>query len=216
MRLLCLFAIALSLTVQGAALSRQDTTGSTKAGENSAGEPSPSQSPPAASSPAPSTAPPTSSPSSPNESTPTETEPAKIPAAAPSPAETKPTPETPEKRPAVARKKRHKRKPAPSETPRKVVVRQGGAREPAEQIVPGMPPTEAARQRQNAEQWLNSTDDQLKELGKRSLNPTQQETIGQIRNYIDGARGALHEGDVRRASTLAEKAHLLSDDMVKH
>jgi hypothetical protein len=27
---------------------------------------------------------------------------------------------------------------------------------------------------------------------------------------------ALQEGDVRRASTLAQKAHLLSEDLVKH
>jgi hypothetical protein len=33
---------------------------------------------------------------------------------------------------------------------------------------------------------------------------------------MDGARSALKEGDVRRASTLAEKAQLLSDDLVKH
>jgi hypothetical protein len=72
------------------------------------------------------------------------------------------------------------------------------------------------RQRQNAEQWLNLTDGQLKQLSVRGLNAQQQETIGQIRNYMDGARGALREGDVRRASTLAEKAHLLSDDLAKH
>ena len=39
--------------------------------------------------------------------------------------------------------------------------------------------------------------------------------MGQIHNYMDGARAALHEGDVRRASTLAEKAHLLAEDLVK-
>jgi hypothetical protein len=33
---------------------------------------------------------------------------------------------------------------------------------------------------------------------------------------MEGARGALQEGDVRRASTLAEKAHLLADDLLKH
>jgi hypothetical protein len=96
------------------------------------------------------------------------------------------------------------------------VVREGGAREPAEQIVPGMTPAEAVRQRQNAEQWLNLTDGQLKQLAQRNLNPEQQETVGQIRNYMDGALGALREGDLRRASTLAEKAHLLSEDMVTH
>jgi hypothetical protein len=105
--------------------------------------------------------------------------------------------------------------PAPEGAPRKIVVRQGGAREPAAQIAPGMTPAEATRQRQNAEQLLSSTDDQLKQLAGRTLDAREQETAGQIRNYMVGARSALKEGDLRRASTLAEKAHLLAEDIVK-
>ncbi len=96
------------------------------------------------------------------------------------------------------------------------MVREGGAKEPAAQIAPGMTPAEAARQRQNAEQWLASADDQLKQLAGRTLDARQQETAGQIRNYMDGARSALKEGDVHRANTLAEKAHLLAEDLAKH
>ncbi len=96
------------------------------------------------------------------------------------------------------------------------MVREGGANEPTAQIVPGMTPAEAARQRQNAEQLLGVTDEQLKQLAERTLSAPQQQTVGQIRNYMDGARSALKEGDVRRASTLAEKAHLLAEDLVKH
>ncbi|MGD0793211.1 MAG: hypothetical protein ABR920_15700 [Terriglobales bacterium] len=111
--------------------------------------------------------------------------------------------------------KRRKRT-APDGTPQKIVVREGGAREPAAQIAPGITPAEATRQRQNAERLLGSTDDQLKRLARRTLDARQQETVGQIRNYMDGARSALKEGDLRRASTLAQKAHLLSEDLVKH
>ncbi len=52
-------------------------------------------------------------------------------------------------------------------------------------------------------------------LSGRTLDGRRQETVGQIRNYLDQARLALKEGDLRRANTLAEKAHLLSDDLVK-
>ncbi len=104
---------------------------------------------------------------------------------------------------------------APDGAPRKIVVREGGASEPTAQIIPGMTPAEAARQRQNTEQWLGSADRELKQLEGRKLDVQGQETVGQIRNYIAGARSALEEGDVRRASTLAEKAHLLADDLVK-
>jgi len=113
-------------------------------------------------------------------------------------------------------KRRKRTAPAPEGTPQKIVVREGGAREPAAQIAPGMSPAEATRQRQNAEQLLGSTDDKLKRLARRTLDARQQETVGQIRNYMDVARSALKEGDVRRASTLAQKAHLLSEDLTKH
>jgi hypothetical protein len=79
-----------------------------------------------------------------------------------------------------------------------------------------MTPQEAARRRQNAEQLLGVTDEQLKQMAERTLSAPQQQTAAQIRNYMDGARSALKEGDVRRASTLAEKAHLLAEDLAKH
>lgn len=139
--------------------------------------------------------------------------------------ETKPTesktPEGEAPKKSVARaanppKKRHKRAVSAPAVPSKVVVREGGASEPAAQIAPDMSPAEAALQRKNAEQMLGSTDTQLKNLAERSLDARQQETVGQIHNYMDGARSALKEGDLRRAGTLAQKAHLLSEDLVKH
>ena len=114
------------------------------------------------------------------------------------------------------RKRRKRATSALDGAPRKIVVREGGASEPAAQIAPGMSPAEATRQRQNAERLLGSTDDKLKRLAGRRLDARQQETVGQIRNYMDVARSALKEGDVRRANTLAQKAHLLSEDLTKH
>ena len=115
-----------------------------------------------------------------------------------------------------AKKRRKRIAPTPDGAPRKIVVREGGASEPAAQIAPGMTPAEATRQRHNAEQLLGATDDKLKRLAGRTLDAKQQEAVGQIRNYMEGARSALKEGDVRRANTLAEKAHLLSEDLVRH
>ncbi len=105
---------------------------------------------------------------------------------------------------------------APYGPPRKIVVREGGASEPTERIAPGMTPAEAVRQRQDAERLLSAADDQLKRMAERSLDTRQQEMAGQIRNYTEGARKALQEGDLRRASTLALKANLLAEDLVKH
>jgi hypothetical protein len=117
---------------------------------------------------------------------------------------------------SVTPKRRKHTATAPNSGPRKIVVREGGASEPAAQIVPGMPPAEAIRQRQNAERSLDATGQHLTQLAGRALDAQQQETVGQIRNYMEGARTALKEGDVQRANTLAEKGHLLAQDLVKH
>lgn len=104
----------------------------------------------------------------------------------------------------------------PDGEPRKIVVHRGGASEPIAQILPGITLEEATHQRENAGQLLASTESNLKQLAARTLNPNQQEMIVQIRHYMDGARSALKESDTQRAHTLAQKAYLLSDDLVKH
>ena len=84
------------------------------------------------------------------------------------------------------------------------------------QIVPGMPQAQASHQRQNTEQLLASTEANLQQIAGRNLNATQQETVGQIRNYIVEAHSALKDGDTQRAHRLADKAQQLADDLVKH
>ncbi|MGA8540203.1 MAG: hypothetical protein WB566_11940, partial [Terriglobales bacterium] len=123
---------------------------------------------------------------------------------------------SPNASPAAVPKKRRKQTPPSNVAPRRIVVREGGATEPAAQIVPGISPAEAARQRQKAEDLLSSTRGQVQQLSGRTMDAQQQETVGQIRNYMEGARAALKEGDVQRAGTLAGKAHLLADDLAKH
>lgn len=116
-----------------------------------------------------------------------------------------------------AKKRRKGRLPAVVHSDQNTtVVPEGGAKEPPAQIAPGLAPDEAKRNRREAEQWLTATDDQLKELANRHLSEPRQEVVSQVRNYQLGARSALKEGDLRRAHTLALKAHLLADDMIKH
>jgi len=104
----------------------------------------------------------------------------------------------------------------PEGTPRKTVVRQGGVDEPKAQIVTGMTPEEASRQRQRAEQSLTTTVETLERIDPQVLSAQQQETVSQIHNYMEGARSALKEGDISRAHTLAMKAALLAEDLAKH
>ena len=108
----------------------------------------------------------------------------------------------------------------PGDGPRKVVIWRGGASEPSARIVTGMTPEEAARQRQEAEQQLSSAEEYLTRLPASTPGPAtdarQQETVTQIHNYIKGARAALQEGDISRGHTLAVKARLLAEDLVRH
>lgn len=203
MRLTCELAIALCLSfpATGVSWQQQDVTGSANAKR---GAPAPTTPPQVA----------------PPEPTSVDT----VPAVPSKPQPAMPTPKptsTPKKRPSASSSRAHVKRrkrmaTTPPGAPRKVVVREGGAREPAAQIAPGMTPEEATRQRRNAEQWLGSTDDQLKQLTeRRTLDARQQETVEQIHNYMNGARTALKEGDVGRASTLAQKARLLTEDLLK-
>jgi len=100
--------------------------------------------------------------------------------------------------------------------PRKIVIHRGGTSEPITQILPGMSQEEADRQRDSAEQLLVAAESGLKELAVRTLNTNQQETVIQVRHYMDIARSALKGNDIQRAHTLALKAYLLSDDLLKH
>ena len=100
--------------------------------------------------------------------------------------------------------------------PRKVVVREGGTDEPTAQIVTGMAPEEAGREREDAEQLLKKTVSTLERIDPDMFDRQQQETMSQIHNYMAGARAALKEGDIARGHTLAVKASLLAEDLARH
>ncbi len=124
-------------------------------------------------------------------------------------------------KPLAAPKKKHRiaKRPAapPSDGgPRKIVVREGGVDEPTAQIVTGINPAEAARERNEAQLVLQTTAEVLKEIAPRQLDTGQQETLSQIHNYMNVANSALREGDISRAHTLAEKAALLANDLARH
>ena len=126
----------------------------------------------------------------------------------------------PSSQPANGKRKRrsgnHKPNAAsPDGQSRKIVIRHGGTSEPIAQIVPGITQEEATHQRENAEQLLTSAESNLQQLAARTLKPNQLEIVVQIHQYMDGAHLALKEGDTQRAHTLALKAHLLADDLVR-
>lgn len=95
-------------------------------------------------------------------------------------------------------------------------MRNGGTTDPAVQLAPGMSKEQASRQLQNTTQLLAATDANLKQLASRQMNSSQQDSISQIRVYMEQAKAAEQAGDTQRAHNLASKALLLSDDLAKH
>lgn len=71
------------------------------------------------------------------------------------------------------------------------------------------------RQRQNTNDLLATTDASLQKLSGRQLTQDEQETVSQIRKFMQQVKEADKEGDLQRAYKLAVKAHLLSDALTK-
>jgi hypothetical protein len=113
--------------------------------------------------------------------------------------------------------KSHKKKAGvkKSEPGQKVVVRNGGAKDHSAQLAPGMSKEQELHNREKTTQLLATTDANLKIVADRQLTPAQQSLLDQIHAYVRQSKLASDSGDLVRAHTLADKAHLLSDELVK-
>jgi hypothetical protein len=73
---------------------------------------------------------------------------------------------------------------------------------------------QAERERQQTTSLLGSAESNLSNI-HRSLSVDEQNMISQIRNYIAQSRKAMTDGDLERAYNLANKANLLSSELMK-
>ncbi len=126
------------------------------------------------------------------------------------------TPRSSAKTPARKRRPRKHATAASDSATEKKVVRNGGTADPVVQLSPSVSNEQASRQRQSTTELLATTEVNLKQLAARRLNETQQDSVSQVRKYMEQAKTAESAGDVQRAQNLASKALLLSDDLVKH
>ena len=92
----------------------------------------------------------------------------------------------------------------------------GGTTAPDTAISPGVSQQQATRQLETTNRLLATTDDNLKKIASRQLNAAQQDTVKQIKSYMAKSKDAADSGDVQRAYTLANKARMLSGDLMKH
>jgi hypothetical protein len=81
------------------------------------------------------------------------------------------------------------------------------------QISPG-PTGDAAHSQASTEQLLQGAEDNLNSI-KRQLSKDEEAMRAQIREFITQSKKATTENDLARAHTLAVKARLLSDELLK-
>ncbi|HVO61996.1 MAG TPA: hypothetical protein VMT53_13750 [Terriglobales bacterium] len=120
-------------------------------------------------------------------------------------------------------KKSHRHKSKKQETvaapdptaPKKIVVRQGGTSDPTAVLTPGATARGSYSPQMTAD-LLSTTDANLKQASSRPLTPAQEQTVSQIKLFMEQANAAVKAGDLDRGHNLAIKARLLSDDLVKH
>jgi hypothetical protein len=94
-------------------------------------------------------------------------------------------------------------------------VRNGGSDEPTVQLTGGTTAEQASHQRSTTDQLTTATEENLKKIAGRQLNPSQQEMVSQIKQFMEQSKAAVAAGDLERGHNLALKAHLLSDELVK-
>jgi hypothetical protein len=100
--------------------------------------------------------------------------------------------------------------------PTKTVVPNGGTDDHSVNLSPGVSPQQASREVDSTNKLLATSDANLKKLSGRPLNANQQDTVKQIKSYMDQAKKAASGGDLQRANNLAMKANLLSAELAGH
>lgn len=99
-------------------------------------------------------------------------------------------------------------------TPQKKIVRNGGSKEPKIELLGGTQAEHASNERSTAE-LTSATEANLKQIAGRELSSNQQSTVAQIKQFMEQSKKADAAGDPDRAHSLAMKARLLSDELVK-
>jgi hypothetical protein len=69
---------------------------------------------------------------------------------------------------------------------------------------------------ESTNQLLATSNANLKKISGRQLSANQEDTVKQIKSYMEQAKTAANDGDLQRAHNLAVKANLLSAELAGH
>lgn len=107
--------------------------------------------------------------------------------------------------------------------PRRPIVQQsaseesgteGGSHPEAPRIVPQLSPSDQATFQRKTEDDSSVATRNLQNAGGHQLNANQQDLADKVRTFLNQARDAGKDGDWTRAQNLAQKARLLSVELV--
>lgn len=99
--------------------------------------------------------------------------------------------------------------------PKKTIVRQGGTSEPSIELAGAASDDQAAQQRSAVNQMVVVAEKNLKSIAAQEMTASQKDQVNQIQQYVAESKSAVADGDLDRARTLAWKAQMLSEDLVK-
>jgi hypothetical protein len=88
------------------------------------------------------------------------------------------------------------------------------AHPPAPQISPQLSPSDQATYRRKTVEDTATAEKNLQETSGKQLNAAQQDLVGKIRSFLSQSRDASKDGDWARAQNLAQKARVLSDELI--
>ena len=82
-------------------------------------------------------------------------------------------------------------------------------------LSPQVGESEAPRLRQEIENRIQRTEGLLFRVDQQRLSKEQRDTLATVQSFVTNAKEALAAQDFPRAGTLASKAELLAQDLVK-
>lgn len=85
----------------------------------------------------------------------------------------------------------------------------------APQISPQLSPEEKARAQASTDADMKAAQQALDTAAHHTLNATQQDMSDKITSFLTQARDAINVADWLRAKNLAQKAHVLADELIR-
>ncbi len=133
---------------------------------------------------------------------------AEAPPPAPPPTEAAPLPVTPTRSKPAPPPHKQSAEPQTTETPAEQI------RPPAPQISPELSPNDRDTYAHKTEEDLNVADKNLQQSADKRLSAAQHDLVEKIQSFVSQSREASKAGDWARAQNLAQKARVLSVELV--